>query len=305
MIRVRRTIEELTPDHLLPQVRAVLNWPQEKRIRAIRTDGYIPHEQAESIHMFMEDLLSGPKNIRPLGLLIVGPSGSGKTTIVREFMRRHPDSSQVDVEIKPVLYVETPPTAGESRLLGAILRHLGYTADWDRGNCDLKLKRVFNALRACRVELIILDEIHNMFIKGTKRPWESLSVIKALSNQLSLPVVLVGINSARNLISQDPQLASRLQTIELAPCKDGTEYRDFLYALESTLPLSRPSRLYSKEKATIILELSQFICRGPTSTAGILGNVTRIVKEAAIRALKDRTEMITVEHLRKASETIR
>jgi hypothetical protein len=253
----------------------------------------------------MEDLLSGPRNIRPLGLLVVGPSGSGKTTIVREFVSRHPNSSHADVDIKPVLYVETPPTAGEARILGAILRALDYSRDWDRGNCDMKLKRVLNTFTACRVELIILDEIHNMFIKGRKRPWESLSVIKTLSNQLGLPVVLVGIISARNLISQDPQLNSRFQTIELIPWKDGKEYRDFLYALESTLPLSHPSRLYAKEKAAAILQISQSVCGGPFSAAGILGNITRIVKDAAIRAIKDRTEMITVEHLRNAAESIR
>ena len=115
--------KEPEDNYLLPQVRSALNLPSQDRINFILKDSFIPYEFAKVLSR-LEDLKNRPRSARPEGVLIVGPTGNGKTVLLREYVARNPCCSTLDVEIKPVVYVESPPTSGEKRLLAAILRGL-------------------------------------------------------------------------------------------------------------------------------------------------------------------------------------
>jgi hypothetical protein len=293
-------VQELETNHLLSQIRAIVSSPSEMRINFVLRDSFVPYALALESLSRMEELRTRPRTHRPEGLLIAGATGNGKTSILREFLNRNLGYSTPDVEIKPVLYVISPATAGESRLLASILRSFGYEK-WELGSVDVKMRRVLNALLKCKVQVLVIDEIHNM-LTGRQRLWESLNVVKTLSNELELPIMLAGIETAKDVVREDPQVSSRFRLIELPTWKDGKEYRDFLCALESTLPLAKPSKLYEKEKAVPLLELSKGLDTAPVPRAGILGNLVKLVKESAVQAIKDSSELISVDHLRSVAE---
>jgi hypothetical protein len=323
-------------DHLLPEVGKAPSLPIAERIAMVQGDTYIPYARAEGILAQMEDRFQRPRTIRQLGLLVwgrsgngktsimeeflkrhppisrnpadpanlvvIGPSNNGKTTIFNEFQKRHPSSSTLDAEIKPVVYAEVPATnySGPAALIGAILENF-YREDWDRGTVDHKLSRLFNVLSYCGVRIIVIDEVHRM-LHGWKRMRESLDLLIQISNHHKVPIVLSGIEEARDVVSQDRQASSRFPLTQLPPWEDGEEYRGFLAALESTLPLSRPSDLYKKDKAGEILELSRFRDSESPPRPGILGNIVGLVKDAAEFSLRGGREEILVDDLRAAAE---
>lgn len=279
---------ELQADHLLPKARQALGWTEEEKISAIRMDSFVMYGSAQKVLNIMQSLISKPKTIRPIGLLLTADSGNGKTSILQEFCRSHPRGRTEDYEVYSVISVETPPTAGEKRLLGAMLQSLGLQR-WYTGDTDTRLAAVQQMLEQCDVKMIIVDEIHNMLV-GEKFLRESLNVIKHLSNRLGLPMVLAGTRRAEEVFQYDPQLSSRFRRVALPLWSDGREYRQFLAQLESTLPLPDRSVLYEKEKAKLLLRLS----------GGVLGDIVTLTKEAAIISIKNKSKNITVEAIRSA-----
>ncbi|MBI3860255.1 MAG: TniB family NTP-binding protein, partial [Thaumarchaeota archaeon] len=254
-----------------------------------KRDCFVRYPAADEVLRKLEDLRTGPRRLRPQNLLLYGSGGNGKTAVldefvdirkdliltseagngktalVQEFGAHHPERSTPDMEIKPVIRTEVV-SPGESRLLSAILQSLGYE-DWDRGSNDSKFKRVLNGLDKCRVEVLAIDEFHNM-LQGGKREYESLRVIKTISNKLGLPIVLSGTELALRVLRDDPQLLTRFDVVKLPLWEANQNYIDFLYYFESTLSLAEASHLYREEKAQPILELSRSL--NPEGRQGVL-----------------------------------
>lgn len=321
--------------HLLPEVTETLSLPLEERIRFNSMDRFVKYPLADEILGRLERLRTRPRTIRPQNIILSGPAGNGKTALLEEFLEthratkplvapgekkanllltgqagngktallqefvtRHPGHSTPSVELSPVIRIEAT-SPGEGRLLSAILRGLSYDEDWDRGTIDAKLRRVLNGLHMCRVELLAIDEFHNM-LNGGKRMYESLRIIKTISNLLQLPIVLSGTDDALMVLRSDPQFLTRFEVVKLPLWEDNQAYVDFLYRFEATLSLSKPSHLYGKEKAPVILELSKAI--DPGGEPGVLYSVIKLIRLAAEAGLKDGSEQIEVMHLRRAAE---
>jgi short-subunit dehydrogenase involved in D-alanine esterification of teichoic acids len=67
-------------------------------------------------------LTSAYVSCRPIGMLIYSPSGNGKTTILRTFALRHQAIITEVVDFKPVVSLQAPPSPGEKRFLGEIVK---------------------------------------------------------------------------------------------------------------------------------------------------------------------------------------
>ncbi len=116
-----------------------------------------------------------------------------------------------------------------------------------------------------------------------------MNAIKTLGNELKIPIVAVGINTAATILSNDPQLASRYSVVKLSTWSLDKEFLGLLKGFEKRLPLRKPSLLYSREKAPLLLK----ICEGN------LGNLHTLLTECAKDAIKDEMEEITIEIIRK------
>jgi hypothetical protein len=318
-------------DHLLDETVETLNWSQKDRIKAVWYDTFIPYPRSTYIISRFDELIERPRTLRPQNILCPGPAGNGKTALLQEFENRNPRKknpaeiaillsgiagngksallqecemkypSQVTrpIEIIPVIRTTAPVGGGEGRLLSAILQQFGYK-DWDTGSIDNKQKRVLLSLWICHVRLIIVDDVNNM-LHGGKKKSEALYAIRNISNYLQIPIVFAGSEEAKVVFRDEPSLTSRLELLELPLWVENEDFYKFLWDLESTLSLKRSSHLYKREKAHIIFELSKSL--DPDGRPGILVNILKIVKTAAVNAILDGSEYVTIQHLRSAAES--
>jgi hypothetical protein len=272
--------------HLHPSCRAMADESDESRIRRIRTDRWIGYARAEAALVAMEDLLTFPKRTRMPNLLLVGPTNNGKTMIVEKFRRAHPpveaSTTEDGIAVIPVLKVQMPPGPDERRFFGGILEALGFP-HVPSESVSRRQDSALRLLRATGVNLLIIDEVHNLLSGAHVQQRRMLNLLRWLGNELQIPLVAVGTAEALHAIQSDDQLANRFEPVGLPPWRESEEYRQLLSTLEAVLPLRHASHLAKPVLAQKILSAAE----------GILGEVVAIVTRAAVRAITIGTEAIS------------
>jgi hypothetical protein len=129
-----------------------------------------------------------------------------------------------------------------------------------------------------------------MLSGSEKKQLQILNAIKALSNELKILIVCVGTKSVSNVFSLDKQYLSRFDAINLPKWKED-EFQTLLYDFERVLPLKKPSKLYSPEKAELLFNISN----------SNIGDLHKILIECAIEAITSGKEEITSKIINKNS----
>ena len=292
---------EASYNHLDTQTGATLNWSVDDRIRYNWNDWWVPYPAGDQAVGRIVAAMKRPKVTRPRGIVLEAPAGNGKTSVLKKVSQMIPAQSLPDVEVKPTLYVMTPASAGDGRIVGAILYALGYTNDWDKGSADLRLRRTMNALQACKVDLLMFDEFHNL-LDGGKKTFESLRRLKNISNDLGRPIVIAGTEKTSNVLKYDPQFTTRFDRVRLPLWEYNKALATMIYGVQSKLSLREDSRLYTDDKLRLIFDLSKFIDSDRRKRPGILDNMVRLVKTASEAVLLSGREAIEAEDLRRAAE---
>jgi len=270
--------------------------PDAQRILTIKEGTWISYTRAKQILEHMEELFEHPRIIRMPNMLIVGPSNNGKTQILRHFEQKHkPDPNpDGDYSIVPVLFVESPTKPDVGALYDRILE-----AVWQpysiRAKDPEKEQEVKKVLRNIQLKVLLIDEIQNLIAGGQAKQREFRNSLKGLGNQLQISIIAAGVDEAFNAINTDPQLSNRFEPELLPKWTLNNEYGDLLESYERRLPLRNPSNLRSDPViAQKILWMSE----------GILGEIHEVLKRAAILAIREKTEQITLKIIEKIRWTI-
>lgn len=269
--------------HLLPKAAAYLDKPDAERIAYIRSPRWIGYPRAQETLDRLETLLSHPKSHRMPNLLIIGDTNNGKTMLVQRFCNRHKPEDNLDGEaaIVPVLFMQAPPVPDESRFYNAILELL--FAPYKSGDrADRKQFQAIKLLRAVGLKMLVIDEIHHILAGNMTKQRAFLNVIKYLGNELEVPIVGVGTRDAFRAIQTDPQLSNRFDRVMLPLWANDDEYLRLLTTFERAIPLRLPSNLIDGALADRIYAM----------TEGYIGEVARLLVEAAVHAVKSKKERI-------------
>ena len=281
--------------HLYPEVEAMLEWPLAERKKKINEMKWVSYARAHRIMQKMHDLLHHPPCYRMPNLLVVGDTGNGKTHIIKRFEDMHPSYTREEDGqfIKPVIFLQTPIDADERTFYHCLLDITG-TPFRAADRVDRKQRQVINTLRRIKTRLLIIDEIQHVLAGNQTKQRQFLNVLKYMSNELMLPLVGAGIGTAYNAIQHDEQLASRFEPIGLPRWKMGEEYQRLLLTFERLLPLKKPSNLAEENIAGKLLTMSR----------GSLGELAKILQEAAVQAIHTKEERITLPLLSKLERSL-
>ena len=261
-------------------------------------------KQAEEVIQTLESIKTYEKNkTRVTRILLVGSSNNGKTSLLEEFVRRNPSydyySENSDKLTKeffdnynaigiPALSILAPNEPNESRLYSNILNKI-FAPFNERDSVARKQYLVHYYLNLLNVDMLIIDEIHNILSGSIAKQKQVLNAIKNLSNHLKIPIVLSGTKDALRAVSTDTQISSRFRPIYLRKWKMDKEFVSLLATFIKTLPLKKESIVLTSNTAMEILEISD----------GNIGDIVGLLKKAAIYAIESESERITLKEIRE------
>ncbi len=239
----------------------------------------------------------------PQCMIVTGPTGAGKSTLVRSYRDMFPEEViEVDGEImyaRRVLYVSTPSPARIGDLETVILKLCGDPIPWKGtvGEKRMRIKRLFKKLH---VELLIVDEIQHFIHKDGHRK-VLLTVtdwFKDLIKDTGVACVFVGLPEGEEVLKANLQLGRLFgDPYTITPFKWDLSHHETVYEfmallqdIEDMLPFKEPSNLSYPELA----QKCYLAC------GGIFGLLMKLIKSAAIQALRTGKEQLDDELLAAA-----
>ena len=279
--------------HLAPDVRELLVLDDEARVQSMQRDRWIDYGRASAVLDRLDHLLTTPQRDRMPCLLLHGDSNIGKTQIVRKFIRDHPSTFDEErgVELRQVICMQMPPLPDQKRFYSALLFEIGAPHSPKASVTDLEgIARTL--LRGMKPRLLVVDEVHHLLAGNYREQRGAMNLLKYLANDQKMCVVLVGTADAVVALQTDAQMSSRFTPMELPRWSETEEFRRFLHAFEKLLPLKRPSSLAQRDSVQFVL----------AATGGLTGAVANMLTRAAVFAIRDRSESISLAHLEKVAQ---
>lgn len=271
-------------EHLDKKYRGVIDLPQAERIDHALRPCWIGYTRAHEVLKHLEDLLRHPKVHRMPNVLIIGSSNNGKSTIVERFVDKHlgRENATGDGAELPVVRVQAPPKADEGLLYDKILAavHSPYRPS---DTASRKLTQVLYVLRQIHVQMLMIDDLHNMAASSGPQQKVFFNTLRHLGNELRIPIVGACIQDMATALASDPQLANRFEPEVLPHWKLDDTFLSLLASFEKTLPLKKPSILASPELAPKIHDMGE----------SILGEFATLLRRASVVAIQTGEERIT------------
>ncbi len=275
--------------HLPQDVRPVAALAAAERIEHIRAERWVRHAAAERVLGYMQEACTQPQRERMENILLIGESGMGKTMLIRKFERQAMPAfdEAAGVQRMPVVVMLMPPALTEAAFFQQLLKAMNAPWSSEHAYSHPSREAAFRLLRQVGARVVVIDEI-NSVLGGTARQQRAfLQLLRFVSNELRLALIGVGVPEARHALLSDSQLRSRFTDVELPPWTPGEDLRDFVTRLVWSMPLRQPSPVDSPKLRRLLLD----------RTGGITLGICKVIERAAIRAIWDGTERITLESL--------
>ncbi|WP_316572084.1 TniB family NTP-binding protein [Neobacillus sp. YIM B06451] len=233
----------------------------------------------------------------PQCMLITGPSGSGKSTLLESYIQFHDRVTFDGTQTKrKILGSEIPSPTKIPAFLEAMLEQLGDPFP-NSGKVGNKNRRLVKQIKNCGVELIMLDEFqHFVHRENQKINFEVADCFKSLINRTKVPVVLFGLEDAETVLESNPQLKRRFSMRETLPpfgVENTQRIREFqmlLHQIDKQLPFDELTGIGEENFANRIMY----------ATDGIMNSIMKLIRNAALNAIKQGKEKIDLTDLAKS-----
>ncbi|MEV5085873.1 TniB family NTP-binding protein [Streptomyces sp. NPDC056159] len=225
-------------------------------------------------------------------LIVTGPAAAGKTTALLEVgrtchlahTRKHPAPPGHTHQQVPVAYLLVPPGATAKTLATEFARYLGIPVTTRMTQTQIT-EAVCHTYTAAGVRLVLIDEIHRLNPRTTTGA-EATDLLKDLTERIRATFVYSGIDVASTPLFagvRGAQLAGRASLITCGPLPARHGQTRPFTDMENALDLTQ------HPPGTLPRHASYLHHR----TAGRIGSLARLIRQAAITAICDGTERIT------------
>jgi DNA transposition AAA+ family ATPase len=232
-------------------------------IKRLRKKTVMPLDQVVRLHDWLEGKRKSRQSCR-----IVGESRTGKSVACEAYSYRNKPKQELGKKPSvPIVYIQTPDECGSKELFEEIIESLKHRAT--KGTTSELRGRAFEILKACDVEMLIIDEADRL-----KR--KTFAEIRDIYDKLGIAVVLVGTDRLDTVIKRDEQAYNRFRACYRFGKLTGDDFKKTVAIWEQkVLQLPVASNLTSKEMLRILIN----------STEGYIGRMAEILRDAAIRSL--------------------
>jgi hypothetical protein len=231
-------------EHLTASTAELLNLSNDLRIREVQSERWVHYPRAKAALVAMGRLAAHPRTTRMPSLAIYGDSGMGKTMLMRKFCEDHPPivDPRKGIERQQVLPIQMAGKPGERQLFAQILHALGVNQGLRSGAVDMQFA-VIRLLKAIGLQVLVIDEVHNILAGSAREQRIVLNTLRYLSNELNMSLVCFGVADAREAISGDAQLARRFDELTLTRWSSTPAFEELMISILRNLPLREPSVL--------------------------------------------------------------
>ncbi|MFD3908337.1 ATP-binding protein [Streptomyces sp. CB04723] len=225
-------------------------------------------------------------------LIVTGPAAAGKTTALLNVGRTchlaHTRKNPPPPGSAHAAYVLVPPGATAKTLITEFARYLGIPVAARMTQTQIT-EAVCHTYTQAGIQLVMIDEIHRLNPRTTTGA-QTADLLKDLSERLPATFVYAGINVTDTPLFtgvRGAQLAGRATLVNCGPlaARHGKRepFREVITDIETALDLQQ-------HKPGTLPRHTQYLHQ---RTAGRIGSLTRLIRQAAITAIHDGTERIT------------
>jgi len=276
---------EFNLDHLRDDRCKLALLPDKRRIELIRNGIVIEHPAFARALDHASWLLSHPGGSLGRGMLLMGDSGAGKTT----FGDLLSGLFAADSGEGRIVMIDASGAKSMREIYGRVLQALDGPVGRSMHTPDRELA-VIRLFRVLNVRALIVDEVQGIAEGNDKEQRRVLDGIKYLMNTARIPLICLGAPESERALVTDKHLAQRLPRFWLKPWQVDQDFLDFLTAVQTALPLRKPSEL--RDEAVL-----KFLIK---ATEGSLRRIMEIITNAAVQAILSGSECLTLDGLQNA-----
>ncbi|WP_110946836.1 TniB family NTP-binding protein [Pseudomonas bohemica] len=271
-------------EHLSERARGIVELPVDERIQHVTKWMWVYSEAAAQIENIARRMMVDSNPSQAPCLLVLGPSGIGKTSLLNH-LRRDLFFGKADA-----VFFDSRKCLTYKAFLLKFLATLNVGVAPLRKPTTAELEvELDTACQLRGVRYIVIDNVHDL-MRGSRSDQRNILNFLREASCSDHPIVLIcfAIEKFKNVLDFDPQLDGRFIRYMVPLWRDDDEFRSFLDSIESDLPLKMRSDLSGRTKVGWLLQHSH----------GVTKPIVEAIKHAAIAAMVDKKEKITLDCLK-------
>lgn len=259
----------------------------------------VPHTAfADALERIEQCFRYSDGSSEPICLALIGESRAGKSRALEEGECKHPRMRTADGLEVPILKVKTPSKPTVKGLAEVMLRTLGDPKWASRGTENEKTNRLQTLMQNTGTKMVMIDEFQHVYDKGSQKVAHHVADwLKILVDDCHVALVVAGLKTCTAILDQNEQLAGRFLSPVHIPRfnwlddDDRSEFIAILSAFHESIGAHFDlPRLDNEDMA--------FRCY--CAAGGLIGHITKTLRQSVWDALDKGTRVIRLEELERA-----